>query len=284
MGFLWTSGISCEYLAQSGVILSLLRHFWSDTNPIHEWSSSVDKISAICAILNIPFVVIVQPHLLKSKMAVKLRQTITNTTSGPLFKGSEELVTMSSLPSLLLERLSSLSEVDGGPTSRSNRKRTGSDDMHPADLPNQPALARESSNVPVQSHNNIDIECIYVGTDQYFDNDHRVNNSEHKHIKKVMRSSTQKMTCHINDVFDQITPVVAVDLPFRVVRDIGTTLIFDGLQSLSGEITIKYPHHKKLLRSLMYALDVLTRKGRSHLQIFLYSVPCDKYDLITLKN
>jgi len=273
--FLWAAGISCEYLAQSGVILSLLRHFWSDTNPIHEWSSSVDKICGICAILNIPFVVIVQPHLLKSKMAVKLRQTTTNTTSGPVYKGSEELVTISSLPSLLLERLSSVSEVD--------------DDTHPTDLPNQPVVTKESSNVPAQSHNNIELECIYVGTDQYFENEHRINNAQHKHIKKIMRSSTQKMTCHINEVFDQITPVVAIDLSFRIVRDIGSSLIFDGLHSLSTELTIKYPHHKKLLRNLMSALDALIRKDQSQRdsccekQIFLYSIPCDKHDLITLK-
>jgi len=272
--FLWSAGISCEYLAQSGVMLSLLRHFWSDTNSVHEWSSSVERICGICAILNIPFVVIVQPHLLKSKVAVKLRQTTTNTASGPLFKGSEELVPVSSLPSLLLERLSSLSDVN--------------DDTHPTDLPNQPALAGESSNLQAQSHNNIDIECIYVGTDQYFDNEHRVNNAQWKHIKKIMKSSTQKMTCHINDVIDQTTPVVAIDLPFRVVRDIGSFLIFDGLESLnSNEIATKYPQHKKLLRNLMYALDALTRKDLSHRihekQIFLYSIPCDKYDLIILK-
>ena len=269
---LWAAGISCEYLAQSGMTLSLLRHCWNDSNPSHEWSSSVDKICGICAILNIPFVIIVQPHLLKSKMAVKLRQTTAITTSGPVLRGSEELVTISSLPSLLLDRLSSISDVD--------------DDTLPADLPSQPTL-RDSLNVPVQSCNNIDIECIYVGTDQYFDYEHRVNNAQYKHIQKIMRSSTQKMSCHISTL--ETAPVFAIDLPFRIVRDIGSSLIFDGLQSLSNEVTMNYPHHKKLLRNLMYALDAFIRKDQSQSnsccekQIFLYSVPCDKYDLISLK-
>jgi len=259
---LWSAGISCEYLAQSGVMLSLLRHL---TNSVHEWSSSVDRICGICAILNIPFVVVVQPHLLKSKSAVKLRQTTTNTA----YKGSEELVPILSLPSVLLERLSTQSD--------------GRDDTHPTDLPNQPSI-NESSNLQ-------DIECIYVGTDQYFDNsEHRVNNAQWKHIKKVMKSSTQKMASHINDFVDQSTPVVAIDLPFQVVRDLGSSLIFNGMSLGHSEIATKYPQHKKLFRNLMYALDALARKdhsqcnseGKRHLTLFLYSILCDKYDLITL--
>jgi len=273
--FLWSAGISCEYLAQSSVMLSLLRHFWSDANSsVHEWSSSVERICGICAILNIPFVVIIQPHLLKSKSAVKLRQTTACTASGPLYKGSEEIVSIASLPSSLLDRLSSVSDVK--------------DDTHLTDLTNQPATAVESSNVQVQPV--VDIECIYVGTDQYFDNEHRVNNAQWKHINKIMKSSSQKMASHINDVFDQTIPVIAIELPFRVVRDIGSILIFDGIESLnSSEVAAKYPQHKKLLRNLMYALDALTRKDPSHrisggdTQVFLYSIPCDQYDLIIPK-
>eukprot|EP00578_Thalassiosira_sp_NH16_P006270 CAMPEP_0181120618 /NCGR_PEP_ID=MMETSP1071-20121207/24259_1 /TAXON_ID=35127 /ORGANISM="Thalassiosira sp., Strain NH16" /LENGTH=1767 /DNA_ID=CAMNT_0023205299 /DNA_START=89 /DNA_END=5389 /DNA_ORIENTATION=+ len=241
---LWSAGISCEYLAQSGVMMSLLRHLWSDGNS--EWSSSVDRICGICAILNIPFVVIVQPHLLKSKAAVKLRQTTASSASGPLYNWSEELVPLSSLASLLYERLSSNSD----------------DDAYLADLPNE-ATTAESTNVLLQSHSNVDIECIYVGTDQYFDNEHKVSNAQWKQIKKVMKSSEQKMTCHINDLVDHSTPVVAIDLPFKVVRDLGSSIIFDGIESLNkGEIATTYPQHKKLLRNLMYALDALARKDK----------------------
>jgi hypothetical protein len=272
---LWSAGISCEYLAQSGVLLSLLRHFSSDSNIVHEWSSSVDRICGTCAILNIPYAIIVQPHLLKTKAVVKLRQTAAHSSSGPLYKGTEEIVPLQSLQSLLLERLSS----------RNNAR----EDSPLTDIPNHPS----SSDLQAQSNNNIDIECIYVGTDQYFDNEHKVNNSQRKQIMKVMKSSTQKMATRIRDFSDQSTPVIAIDLPFRVVRDVGSLLIFDGIEALNGsEVTAKYPTHKKLLRTLMYALDALVRKhqsqrnseGRRQLTFFLYSISCDNYDLVTLSR
>lgn len=268
---LWTAGIKCEYLAQSGALLSLLRHLRS-SSAVHEWSSSVDRICGISAMLNIPFVVVVQPHLLKSKAAVKLRQITTNTPSGPVYDGSEELVNLESLPSLLLYRLSSQNDTRD-------------------DLADDHQATNEDASNQVQTHGNIDMECIYVGTDQYFDNEHRVNNTQWKQIKKIMAASQKKMASHINKVVD--IPVIAIDLPFRVVRDLGTSLIFDGIESLNsnGAIAAKYPQHKKLLRNLMYALDALVRKDQSQrssvdderkLRLFLYSISCDECDLISL--
>jgi len=100
------------------------------------------------------------------------------------------------------------------------------------------------------------------------------------------------MACHINDLIDENIPVVAIGLPFRVVRDIGSSLIFDGgIESLiSGEITTKYPQHKKMLRNIMYAIDALVRKddsqpnakGKRQRRIVLYSTSCDEYDLISI--
>ena len=135
------------------------------------------------------------------------------------------------------------------------------------------------------------IWSAYVGTDQYFDNEHRVNNTQWKQIKKIMAASPKKMTSHINGVVD--IPVIAIDLPFQVVRDLGTSLIFDGIESLNSNnaIATKYPQHKKLLRNLMYALDALIRKDQSQrsssdnerkLRLFLYSISCDECDLISL--
>jgi len=271
---LWSAGISCEYLAQSGVMLSLLRHFSSDSNIVHEWSSNVDRICGTCAILNIPYVIIVQPHLLKTKAVVKLRQTASHTISGPIYKGNEEIVPLKSLQSLLLERLSSRNDAR--------------EDSSLTDIPNQPL----NSDLQMQSNNNIDIECIYVGTDQYFDNDHRVGgNSQWKQILKVKKTTTQKIANRIRDFSDKSTPVIAIDLPFRVIRDVGNLLIFEGIESLTGsEVELKYPKHKKLLRTLMYALEALVRKhqsqrnleGKRQLTLFLYSISSDNYDLVTL--
>jgi hypothetical protein len=280
---LWTVGISSEYLAQSSVILSLLRHIQSSTSTSPEWISSADKVSGICAILNIPYVVVVQPHLLKSKASVRLRQIISNTSSGPVYDGSEEVVLLSSLPSLILDRLSSqVSEsTDAVHLDHSHHHQAGNEDP---------------SSLQIQPHGTIimDMDCIYVSTDQYFD-EHRVNNTQWKSIKKIMRSSSQNVSSHINDIFhQQNSPVVAIDLPFRVVRDIGTHLTFDGIECLNGsrEIISNYPQYKKILRNLMYALDALVQKKsqgsgdsdkRGELNLFLYSTVDDKYDLITLE-
>ena len=199
---------------------------------------------------------------------MKLRQTTTITASGPLYRGIEEIVPLLSLPSLLLERLGSLSDVNAETTRLS-------------DVSNQQNAGGETSTLPAQS--SVDVECIYVGADGYFDNEHRVNSAQWKHIKKVMKTSGQKMASHLMEI-NESTPVVAIDLPFRVIRDVGSSLILDGIDSLnSSEIASKFPEHKKKFRNLMYALDGLARKDHSPPQsIFLYSIPCDKYDLITI--
>ena len=106
---LWSAGIPLEYMPHSCIMLSLLKHFWSDANKIgpaaHEWT--VEMICGICSILNIQYVVIVSSHLLRSKDCVKLHPTTLNSVSGPVYNhtGSEEIVLLSSLASLLLDCL-----------------------------------------------------------------------------------------------------------------------------------------------------------------------------------
>ena len=110
----------------------------------------------------------------------------------------------------------------------------------------------------------------------------------------MISSSQKKMMCHLNEVVDESTPIIAIDLPFRVVRDLGSSLIFQGVDSLNSnsEITTQYPQHKKLIRNLVYALDALVRKhqggsvgsdGKKHLRLFLYSISSDQYDLVDVK-
>ncbi len=272
---LWSSGISCEYLAQSGVMMSLLRHLPSSSSTINEWCSSVDRICGICAILNIPFVIIVQPHLLKTRSVVKLRQTTTHTATGLSYNASEELVPLFSLTAVLLERLGLQSDRW--------------DDAHLTDLSSHPI--GNGASLTVQSLNKIEIECIYIGVDQYFDSEHKANNTQWKHVKKLMKVTTQKMATHISDLYDQNLPVVAIDLPFQAVRDIGSSLMFDGLETLTcTKVQSKYPKHKKLLRNLANALDALIQKvhtrpnseQKNQLILFLYSISCDKFDMISL--
>ena len=105
-------------------------------------------------------------------------------------------------------------------------------------------------------------------------------------MKKVMKSTSQKMMDHLgNELFDSTAPVIAVDLPFRVVRELGSCLIFDGLESLiSTDIATKYPGHKKTIRTLMYACDSISRRTRGRLTFFLYSTIDDEYDLVRMPS
>lgn len=275
---LWSDGIKCEYLRNSlCYTISILEHFMSDSKATpHEWS--VDMICGIAAILNIPFVVIVQPHLLSKKSAVKLRQTTIVHGTGPLFNyiGNEEIVTLNSLSSFILERLSTA-------------KNDASDDSIVTRQHHYPSSAHELSIQPsLQSHygNNFDIKCIFVCNDQYFDDSTRVNSAQWKRVKKVMKSTSQKMKDYLdNTLFDSSIPVIAVELPFRVVRELGTCLIFDGLECLisnDNNIATKFPAHKKTFRTLMYALDSISTKTQKKLTFFLYSTIDDAYDLVTM--
>ena len=285
---LWSRGISCDYTAQSGLMMSLLKLFTNDTHSERlsfEWS--VDMTCGICAVFKIPFVVVLVPHLLSSKNAVKLRATTIRTQYGELYNyaGGDELILLPSLPSILSERLSSDEEMD------LENILTESNSSSDLQLLNQP-----------RQNQNIEVDCTYIATDQYYDDEHKVksDNASWKNIKKVMKTSTQKMTNHLNHLYKpmhssgQSIPVIATDLSFSVVRDIGSCLMLEGLTSLnSSDIAAKYPQHKKVFRTLMYALDNQFEKTKaalkgnsdihsfSSLTVFLYSIPSDKYDLIT---
>lgn len=290
---LWSNGISCDYTLQSGLMMSMLTMFSCDssiTRPACEWN--VEMICGLCAVFKIPFVVVVAPHLLSSKNTVKLRATTVKTPTGEQFNhsGSDELVLLQSLPSVLLERI------------RSDENKAPESTMHESNSSSDLQLLSQQ-----RQNQNIDVDCTYVATDQYYDDEHKIksDNAQWKNVKKVIKTSTQKMTSHLNQLYNpmhgtaQNIPVIAIELPFNVVRDMGSHLMLNGLASLnSPEIGSKYPQYKKVFRTLMYALDNQCQKskafakggvpdtsGSSHgltLPIFLYSIPCDKYDLVTL--
>lgn len=287
---LWSSGISCDYHAQSGLMMSILRLFSDDSSSAssaYEWN--VDMICGICAVLQIPFVAIVAPHLLSSKRAVKLRATTTITASGEQFNyaGSEELIPLSSLPSVLLERL------------HSDEHRVVEDNMHESNSSSDLQLLSNS-----RQTQNIDVACTFVSSDQYYDDEHKVKSSDNaqwKSVKKVMKTSTQKMANHLSHLYSplqgsgQSIPVIATELPFNVLREVGSSLMLNGLASLhTSDVADKYPQYKKVFRTLMYALDNQCQKTKAFLKggaepdkcslsIFLYSITNDMYDLVTLK-
>ena len=273
--YLWRGGVRAEYLAQTSVMLSLLRHF-----SLQDWSSSVERVSKVAAILNIPFVVVMQPHLFKAKGVVKLRQTTIDLPSGPIFNNaSDELVPIAILASVILDRLGDSNESDN----------TKKDLLHQA--------SNEGSNDISAIQSKFDFNCLFVDSDQYYDGESKLGTDKWKQVKKVMRTSSQNVMDHLCDVLDATcgptTPLLALDLHFRVVRDVGSLLIFEGIGSLNNEqLAGEYPQHKKIFRNLMYCLDALVRKYESkgngstpvnrELSVVLYSIPCEKYDIVSI--
>lgn len=126
-----------------------------------------------------------------------------------------------------------------------------------------------------------------------------------------MKSAAQRTETYISGITDvplssgsQGSQVIATDLPFWVLRDFGTSVMKRAQISTTGagnEIAEMYPKHKKVLKTLSMTLDYLMRRhgiienGRSKknmaenmprskllLNIFLFSIPDDRFDLITL--
>jgi len=99
-------------------------------------------------------------------------------------------------------------------------------------------------------------------------------------------------------------PVLAVNIPFFVMRDFGT-FVMKHSSSLMKYVTdfIRInPIHKKVIRSLATDLDLLIRKRRgntnhndieknkgslsnsiSSMSVFLYSIPEEKFDLVSIE-
>lgn len=301
---LWSEGISAEYLPHSGVVLSLVKRMSGETD---ENSSSSDwsllELQGACALLKIPFIVIVQPHLLKDKASVRLRQVpfdvIPQGASGS--GGCTELV-------VSLENLSST--ITGIASGR------GSDDVEDddsVDITAAPPSWKENRG----SGRKMRVECIFVDHDQYISSAREISRSDTPHYKtylKAMKSvelsaeaylaSLQNPSSQADVGLEGVPVFAAADLPFFTLRDFGTSLMRreSQEQSASGaaaEMMEKYPKHKRVLKTLSIAIDAFmkqqgvwsggsgTSNGSDHISsslmtVLFYSKVDDRFDMITL--
>jgi serine/threonine protein kinase len=299
---LWAEGISAEYLPQSGVMLSLLKRVRDEPDTgagASDWS--LIELYGVCALLKIPFVVIVQPHLLKDKGSVRLRRVAFDSMAqGPSSSsGNEMIVQLNYLATTILgdafwteDTAEDQTETVVGPTTNSRDYRSSS------------RVAQ--------------VECVYVDEDHYFSNDREINKSDTPHWKtylKAMRSATQLAETYLSNLQDSTSqplasmegvPVFAVsEVNFWVLRDFGTSLMRRERreQSASGACTEtidRYPKHKRVLKTLAMAIDnYMKRHGmwgsRDHLHkrrvgssssvitMLLYSKTDDRFDMVTLE-
>merc|ERR1719273_1358813 len=118
------------------------------------------------------------------------------------------------------------------------------------------------------------IDCIYVDTDQYYGMEKLVKGDRagYKTVIKALKATRHKAESFMNGLLNPLssaggshTMVVAVDLPFDIVRDFGTWAMNNkqGVKLRLGsnsEIMDKYPSHKKVLKTLSFTLDTLIRR------------------------
>jgi hypothetical protein len=292
---LWSSGISAEYLAQSGVLASLLKQQREENQGPGTSDWGLDELCAVCAIMKIPFVVVVQPHTLREKGTVRLRIT-SSSTSSDSYTGNEQIVSLDNLPTTILE-LSSIEAADHTYESSSDQ------------------IDASNSNIGITgSHRNSarniepSIECIYIQNDQFFfDYERSVTKDvpNHKALLKSVRGVTQRaegfVTAMIDPAFTDDIPVFAVaDVPFWCLRDFGTTLMKKSSEECCSNACLEtidaHPNYKRAIKTMGAAIDnYMRRKGlwqsagtilksnRREVVLLLYSRLDDKFDLVTLE-
>lgn len=94
---LWAGGISAEYMAQSGAIMSLLKNNNVTEGLSSDWS--LEQLHQICRLLRIPFVIIVSPHFLRDKQCVRVKHILHDAHGSfhDVQGGNEEVVSLASL-------------------------------------------------------------------------------------------------------------------------------------------------------------------------------------------
>jgi len=292
---LWAHRIKAEYLPQSGVLASLLKQHREENQGPGTSAWGLDELCAVCAIMKIPFVVVVQPHTLREKGTVRLRLT-SSSTSSDSYTGNEQTIPLDSLPATILE----LSSIEGG------EYQHASTDQNDALVNNAGITSSNRSN-----NRNVEpqIECIYVQNDQFFfDYERSVSKDvpNHKTILKSVRGITQRAEGFVAGIlgptFAQDVPVFAVaDVPFWCLRDFGTSLMKNNAEECSSNACLQtiddHPNQKRALKTLGAAIDnYMRRKGlwqsadnngkidRQEVVLLLYSKIDDRFDLVTLEG
>lgn len=313
---LWNEGIPAEYLPQSSVALSLVNRINREASDSTSSDWSLLELQGACALLRIPFIVIVQPHLLKDKSSVRLRQVPFDALpQGPSSSGgcSEILVTLDNLASTIL----------GASPSRGTD--SISEDAKIADNNSGPSFnssSNTSSTRDLRSNRAARVECIFVDNDQYISSTREISKNETPHYKSALRNmksvkfaaetylvALQDPVSHAEIGLSEGIPVFAVtEVSFFVLRDFGTALMRRERmdQSSSGacaEMMERYPKHKRVLKTLSAAIDNLmiqryslwnggsnnndSNFGNSNssstlVTVLLYSKVDDRFDVITL--
>ncbi|VEU40406.1 unnamed protein product [Pseudo-nitzschia multistriata] len=301
---LWSEGISCEYLAQSGLMANLLKQRRGECtgNSSSDWS--LEELCGICAIMKIPFVVVVQPHILNDIGKVQLRHVAS---VGGTDDDTENYISLGSLASTIQDL-----------------SRAASDDQlaHRGDLGGASAQSQwgnayhryGAAGSGTRASVEPSIECIYIQKDQFFDSERHLSKVDHKAhskaIMKTMRGITQRAEAFARAMVDpgdgasnDLSVFAVTDVSFWCLRDFGTHLMKTAGAVQSADTAYKetigaYPGHKRSLKTLGAAIDShMKRNGfwsrtgglaaeggdTREVMFLLYSKPDDRFDMVTLR-
>lgn len=255
--------------------------------------------------MNIPFVVIVQPHLLKDKGSVRLRRVLQddmeigwNTGSGSA-GGNEQFVALQNLASTIRD----MSETLGA-----DAERTMMEESHNENI----AATRNSASEAVSFRSAAGrVDCVYIDEDQYFSEDMKVSKNDTPHYKNIIKSikgTIQRSEAYLSSQLDSTSPVPVfgvADIPFWVLREFGTSLMRRERKERTAigasiETIEKYPKGKRSLKTLAMAIDNFMKKcglwdqnisgyhaktvGSRLLTILLYSKQDDRFDMVSLEG
>lgn len=258
--------------------------------------------------MNIPFVVIVQPHLLKDKGSVRLRRVLQDDMEIGWNAGStgsnEQFVPLQNLASTIWE----MTEALGNDAERNMADESYSEAITGSNRPSTTEITSARSGAAGQ------VECVYIDQDQFFSEDMKISKSDTPHYKGIIKSIkgiTQRSEAYLGSQLNSSgpTPVFAVsDVPFWVLREFGSSLMRRERKEQSalgaGTETIeKYPKGKRALKTLALAIDNLMKKrggweqpstshrghsssssGSQLLTLLLYSKQDDRFDMVSLEG
>jgi hypothetical protein len=310
---LWNSGIAAEYLPHSGFALSLVNRMHKDSvdsTGSSDWS--LLELQGVCALLRVPFIVIVQPHLLKDKGYVRLRRVPfdlipqgTNATGSVVNTGSfgEAIVSLEHLASTILDASSS----------------RGTEENHDA-------ASVDGTGPPRSGFRDARVDCIFVDHDQYISSAREVSKNETPHYKNTLKAmkgvkhaaqnflATLPDPACLADIGLEGIPVFAVtEVSFFILREMGTEIMRREKSEMStaGACAVlmeRYPKHRRVLRTLSLAMDTFMKQSHnfwnstgdpigsgpsmssgmavvvtpSLIPVLLYSKLDDRFDMITL--
>ncbi|CAJ1930603.1 unnamed protein product [Cylindrotheca closterium] len=290
---LWLEGISAEYMTQSGVINSLIKESRDDAYGAVTTGWSLEDVCGICAIMKIPFIVIVDPHLFNDKGTVRLRRVLMNDGVETVQNSNDHSVSVENLASMIRDLSSN---VGGGEETDEEQ----SDSLaHPLNAGNR------DSNRGISPS----LDCIYVDHGQYYDEtDKHRSSSNWKTVKKTTKAIEQRaegfLSAFVNPnskTSGEAIPIFAVtEISFFTLREFGTCLMKrereHSTSKACSDVAERHPSQKRALKTLGGAIDShMKRTGfwsssnqtdakRRSIQILLYSTQDDRFDVVTLDS